>query len=203
MAKQTVATTAPDLFVNLPAPADSHIVRIGELLSQLHVALIAAYTPDSGDKGAALKAIQAARPTFTAEFTSATDTTFTARKVYDKGLDARKAAKDAADRLLVMGASEPQQGPARKRNATIAAMSEEEREGLTIASTVNVPIANVQAVFPGMPNTDFLPRMKELGFEVFEKANNGGWYVRVPFNPTPIVKVEEKAPESQDLAQAS
>jgi hypothetical protein len=203
MAKQTTSAQTVDPFVNLAPAPESYTDLIGAKLSELHELIVRAYTPESGDVGEAIKTIAKARPTFTHNLTSALDTTVVARKVYEKGQEVRKAAQDASDRLLVMLASEPQQAPARKRNATIAALSEEEREGLTIASTVNVPLASVQAKFPGVQNTHFLPRMKELGFEVFEKANNGGWYVRVPFNPTAIEAPCEEAPASQDLAKSA
>jgi hypothetical protein len=200
MAKQT--TVQADPFLSLPAPTVEHTKRIGAILAQLQAAVIAAYTSDNGDKGAAVKVIQSnGRPSFTLDFTNATDTCLVARKVYDKGLEAVKAAKDAADRQIVMLASEPQQAPARKRNATIAAMSDEEREGLTIASTVSVPFTSLHNK---LGNTDLASRLSDLGYEVFfkEVKNDKGeaqrtWYVRVPFNPTaieaPKVETETKA----------
>lgn len=191
MAKPTIQA---DPFLSLPAPLESHTVKIGAILATLHAAIVAAYTPDSGDTGAALKAITSnGRPSFTLDFTNAADTCLVARKVYDKGLNALKAARDAADRRIVMEASEPQQAPARKRNATIAAMSEEEREGLTIASTVNVPFTSLHNK---LGPVDLATRLCDLGYEVFfkESKNDKGevsrtWFARVPFNPTPA-KVE-------------
>lgn len=198
MTKKT--TVQADPFLSLPAPSESHTVKIGAILATLHAAIIDAYTSDNGDKGEALKIITSnGRPSFTLDFQSAADTCLVASKVYDKGLDARKAAKDAADRQIVMDASEPQQAIARRRNATIAAMSEEERDGIDVPSTVNVPFTSLQNKLDYVDNklgdVDLATRLSELGFdEMFfrDVENDKGevsrtWFVRVPFNPTPVI----------------